>query len=360
MIPQSTGDTVLAARLDKVRRLPPAERPADGTSWVRCEELQDELRALLANWRSWPADGRCDESVKAVSVLLAAVDAAPAEMEVFLPLEERDDWDVRLLGPALMAPGHPTPRTCSFNYVLHQDNWGTDYLRGPESREAEPSPDDLLKWIAAGYFMSFMCRQGDPDFYEITTQIYVLLGRCGAVFNSPSARAAMKARLQELGTPLNVEALIHVTHHQKVFQTCRMWRQPEESQHQALKEVAANSLLGRMLALRPDSPRTCCIAAEALLELGEPMMALSVAARGQVAEEEQGSKEPYHAARTHLLTAMALQYGGLAPQAPVDAMQSELEAYRRRKAECRPWLPTVLRNSLTAAFESLPDRKSVV
>ena len=49
---------------------------------MRCEELQDEFRELLANWRTWPEDGRCDDSVRALCFLLAAVDAAPFDLEV--------------------------------------------------------------------------------------------------------------------------------------------------------------------------------------------------------------------------------------------------------------------------------------
>lgn len=71
---------VLATRLAKVRAL--AVPPADAASWVRCEELQDELKAALAGWRSWPEDGRCDASVRALALLLAAVDAAPVGLEV--------------------------------------------------------------------------------------------------------------------------------------------------------------------------------------------------------------------------------------------------------------------------------------
>ncbi len=71
---------VLAQRLAKVRAM--EALPADAASWLRSEELQDELRAVLAGWRSWPEDGRCDDSVRAVALLLAAVDAAPADLEV--------------------------------------------------------------------------------------------------------------------------------------------------------------------------------------------------------------------------------------------------------------------------------------
>lgn len=71
---------VLAQRLAKVRAM--EALPADASSWLRSEELQDELKALLAGWRAWPEDGRCDDSVRAVALLLAAVDAAPADLEV--------------------------------------------------------------------------------------------------------------------------------------------------------------------------------------------------------------------------------------------------------------------------------------
>lgn len=74
------GSGVLADQLAKVRAL--AAPPADAASWVRCEELQDELKAGLAGWRAWPKDGRCDESVRALTLLLAAVDAAPVGFEV--------------------------------------------------------------------------------------------------------------------------------------------------------------------------------------------------------------------------------------------------------------------------------------
>ena len=73
---------VLARKLARVRAIPEAERPRDGAAWVRCEELQDEFKAELSNWREWSEDGRCDESVRAVTLLLAAVDAAPCDLEV--------------------------------------------------------------------------------------------------------------------------------------------------------------------------------------------------------------------------------------------------------------------------------------
>ena len=82
---QCDGDPgVLARKLARVRAIPDTQRPLDGASWVRCEELQDELKAALGNWHNCSEDGRCDESVRAVTVLLAAVDAAPAELEVRL------------------------------------------------------------------------------------------------------------------------------------------------------------------------------------------------------------------------------------------------------------------------------------
>lgn len=67
--------------LGQVLDLPEAERPLDAAAWVRCEQLQEELRGLIANWRSWPPDGRDDASVEACCLLLAAVDAAPAGLE---------------------------------------------------------------------------------------------------------------------------------------------------------------------------------------------------------------------------------------------------------------------------------------
>lgn len=67
--------------LGQVLDLPEAERPLDAAAWVRCEQLQEELRGLIANWRSWAPDGRDDASVEACCLLLAAVDAAPAGLE---------------------------------------------------------------------------------------------------------------------------------------------------------------------------------------------------------------------------------------------------------------------------------------
>jgi len=51
-------------------------------------------------------------------------------LQVFLPLEERPQWDTRLLGPALRCAGGGRRQ---LNPQLHQQIWGTEYVRGPGS-----------------------------------------------------------------------------------------------------------------------------------------------------------------------------------------------------------------------------------
>ena len=185
---QATAEgSLLAAALAKVRALPEAERPADADAWLRCEELQDDFKRLLAGWRGWPEDGRCEGSVRALCTLFAAVDAAPAGLEVggrvggrallpcmaslacrlhplvlpkpsvscclqgFSPAQDRDRWDTRLLGPALLpCPGGGRKRRR--NAQLHRQIWGADHIRdaGSNVDGARPQPDDLLKWIGYG------------------------------------------------------------------------------------------------------------------------------------------------------------------------------------------------------------------
>lgn len=83
-----------------------------------------------------------------------------------------------------------------------------------------------------------------------------------------------------------------------------------------------NSIQNHLLLLRPGSPRTCCIAADAFLTLREPDLALRVAARGVAAAQAQGQREPYHTAKLHLLAARAMGHGGMGgPAVPVAALE---------------------------------------
>ncbi len=73
-------------------------------------------------------------------------------LQVFLPLEERPQWDTRLLGPALRCAGGGRRQ---LNPQLHQQIWGTEYVRGPGvDIDARPQPDDLLKFVCAGAWVT--------------------------------------------------------------------------------------------------------------------------------------------------------------------------------------------------------------
>lgn len=185
------ADGVLAARLARVRAL--AAPPADADAWLRCEELQDEFKAVVAGWRGWPEDGRCDASLRALALLLAAVDAAPVGLEVrcsacsgtgcalaggarssalawpplecmqsararvasCLPPARRSSsqrrngtrWDTRL-GPAMVRSRGSIRR--DVNAQLHRQLWGTEFFCAPGNDDARPPPDELLKCVGAG------------------------------------------------------------------------------------------------------------------------------------------------------------------------------------------------------------------
>ena len=95
--------------------------------------------------------------------------------------------------------------------------------------------------------------------------------------------------------------------------------------------VALNSVMVHLLASRPQSPRTHCIAAEALIKMREPVAALTAANNGIAAA--QGAKEPYHTAQLHLLAALAMEYGGLGgPTVPVAALSEVRVLVRVRVA----------------------------
>ncbi|PRW39253.1 pterin-binding family [Chlorella sorokiniana] len=387
------GDGVLATHIARVRAL--ACPPADAASWVHCEELQDELKAALAGWRSWPEDACCDESVRALSLLLAAVDAAPVWLEVFFPTQDRDEWDTRLLGPAVLPAGGRKRR---LNHELHAEMWGGEYVRGPGNNDsARVQPDDLLKWIGAAYWESFPAKveRGSELEYEMRCQSYVLFCRMGIALNQPHNAAALEARLHQLRSPLTVEALRHVIHQQKCFLATQMFKHPQERQHQALQMVATTSVWEYMLRLRPTSLRTLAICASTFMDLNMPDAALrlalmglrlAVAHTGRQGEEQpgqpgeqqgeqpgapgqheeqqgqeqpgqqcQGLDEPYHHALLHLVAAHAIVTGGGGGRSfPVAELQPHLKGSRAAKAACRAWLPTALRAALQGAQLALP------
>lgn len=194
------------ARLEKIRAMPEGERPLDAQNLLRCHELHElcvrELevgfgkrerqsctarprgrgrisiyackslrrRAVLSSsrqhpaaapqgWRGWPADGRtCSPaSVRAFAALLASVDAAPAELEVFYPRHDRNLYGGALLGPVLLRSERPSPDVCLTqpNQELHNQCWGTPCLEGMgfdlELGDIPTmDPDVLIKWCAAG------------------------------------------------------------------------------------------------------------------------------------------------------------------------------------------------------------------
>lgn len=74
--------------------------------------------------------------------------ACPAHpLQVFFPTEERSEWGTRLVGPALVSP---RPGAIAYNNDLHREIWGVDHLRANGREDAQPPPDDLIKFITAG------------------------------------------------------------------------------------------------------------------------------------------------------------------------------------------------------------------
>ena len=106
--------------------------------------------------------------------------------------------------------------------------------------------------------------------------------------------------------------------------------------------VALHSIMMHLLASRPQSPRTHCIAADAFINLREPVVAITVANAGIAVAQAQ----PYHAAQLHLLAALAMEYGGLGdPTVPVAALSEvRVRVWVRLHVASSQRLSALLRN----------------
>eukprot|EP00887_Chlorella_sp_A99_P006349 scaffold3.g6349.t1 len=198
-----------ARHLAAVRALPPAQRHLEADALLRCEQLQEQAAQAISRWREWAEDGVCDESVKALATFLAAVAAAPAAHEAF----------------------------------------GT-HFRGHINPSLTPPPDVLLKFVGLACSASFMCKIHPYD--KQTVVHYCITCACGMFLGRLHSRAAVAARLAQLGSPLTVDDLEHFVHELKLFYIGYMFGLPEERLHDALQRVAVTSVFEYMLGrLRP-------------------------------------------------------------------------------------------------------------
>ncbi|KAL4457994.1 hypothetical protein ABPG75_012859 [Micractinium tetrahymenae] len=344
--------SVLAGRLQNIRALPEGQRPGDAAAWLRCEELQEELRGVLAGWRDWPADGRCDDSLRALALLFAAADAAPAGLDVFLPTKERQQWDTWLFGPALLPAGGGRRQ---HNRTLHAAIWGAEHIRMQTipDQDARPEPDDLLKFIGVAYLWSFpgLAAAGSEEEYERAAQSYVLCCKCAIAVQTVGVRSAVAARLTGLVTCLTVDDLDHFLNQQKVIIAGNMFVHPFERQHRGLQCVV-HSACQRLLRLRPTSLRTRAISAIGLLSVNWPADAGIAAFDGvRLAEEQRAagsSGEAYHEALLWLALARTMAAPGSMPSSavPVAPLSQALENSKACRERCRFWLPTALKQEL--------------
>jgi len=93
-----------------------------------------------------------------------------------------------------------------------------------------------------------------------------------------------------------------------------------------------------MLSLRPTSVTSHCIGAETMPGVGVPWAALLLARKGLQLEQEQGGREPYHAALLHLLVAKALAHGYcLVGGEPVLWESVSVAELRQVSSHMQPW-----------------------
>lgn len=122
-----------------------------GSRWVRCFRACGLFPDRAGQtWQPCCASrGRSAASLPALDNTSAFCVPRPHPAQVFFPQEDRDKWDTRLLGPALLPAGG---RKRQVNSQLHLEIWGTEYVRGGinDYVAARPQPDDLIKWTGAG------------------------------------------------------------------------------------------------------------------------------------------------------------------------------------------------------------------